>query len=503
MTRYLVVALIAGGAIGVTRAQSPPPLDWFFAAAAADDRTARAAMDQLASRWRDGYASMIIDMARQLRMAPRQQSPQSPVADIAGSATNPDAPDTGDVTFPAEAFAADTPAISRESLIRSRLIGFLERQTRKRFDPYLRGWREWMWTLPYDPHPEYARFKGLVYAAIDPRMQRFFPPNVTSRIRLDEIDWGGVTVNGIPPLYYPKTLSAADARYLRDSHLVFGVVINGHARAYPKRILAWHEMAIDSLGGREITVVYCTLCGTVIPYESVVAGRRVRFGTSGLLYRSNKLMFDGETMSLWNTIDGTPVVGSLVGSGMQLTSHAAVTTTWGEWRALHPNTTVLSLDTGHTRDYSEGAAYRDYFSHDRLYFQVSKTDRRLKNKAEVLALRVRPIAGGDAQPIAIVADFLKRTPVFHFAGAGRRYVALTTARGANRVYALNQHQVAFPEQPIDDSLRDASGRVWRVSEDALVLADGSASLPRYPAHRAFWFGWYAQYPDTQLLGRRE
>lgn len=215
-----------------------------------------------------------------------------------------------------------------------------------------------MWSRPYEPHPDYARFKGMVYGGgIDPRMQRFFPPNAKSVIRLDEIDWGGVVVNGIPLLRYPKVLAAAEARYLRDGNLVFGVVVNGEARAYPKRVLAWHEMAIDTLGGVEITVVYCTLCGTVIPYDSVVGGRRRGFGTSGLLYRSNKLMFDEDTMSLWSTLEGKPVVGPLVDTGLQMTSHAAVTTTWGEWRAEHPGTTVLSLDTGHKRDYREGAAF--------------------------------------------------------------------------------------------------------------------------------------------------
>ncbi len=91
-------------------------------------------------------------------------------------------------------------------------------------------------------------------------------------------------------------------------------------------------MAIDRLGGLDLTIVYCTLCGTVIPYESQIDGRRFTFGTSGLLYRSNKLMFDEETHSLWSSIDGTPVVGSLVGSGLRLSFQSAVTTTWGEWR---------------------------------------------------------------------------------------------------------------------------------------------------------------------------
>ena len=111
------------------------------------------------------------------------------------------------------------------------LIAFLEKQTRKRFDLSLNGWRAWMWSLPYEPHPDYLRFKGMVYGGgVDIRMQRFFPPGSRSLIRLDEIDWGGVVVNGIPPLYYPKVLTAKEARYLRDGNIVFGVVVNGQAR---------------------------------------------------------------------------------------------------------------------------------------------------------------------------------------------------------------------------------------------------------------------------------
>jgi hypothetical protein len=499
--------LIAGLVVAATltaaaQAPSAPPLDWFFAAAGENDRAARAAMDRLAAQWRDAYTPMIIDMARQLRMAPPPGT-TSAGADIAGSAINQGTADEAS-EFPVDPFGgtAAPRVVTRDGLIRSRLIAFLEKQTGKRFDPYLRGWREWMWTLPYEPHPDYARFKGIVYGAIDQRMQRFFPPGVRALIRLDEIDWGGVTVNGIPPLYYPKVLPAAEARYLRDGHVVFGVVVNGEARAYPKRILAWHEMAVDRLGGIELTVVYCTLCGTVIPYDSVVSGKRLGFGTSGLLYRSNKLMFDEETMSLWNTIDGTPVVGPLAGSGLQLTSHPAVTTTWGEWRAQHPNTTVLSLETGHKRDYSEGAAYRDYFSHDRLYFQVAATDRRLRNKEDVLVMRVRPAAGGEAQPVAVVASFLKRSPFFHFEVGGRRLLAVTSKEGANRVYALGQHQVVFASHASAERPVDTAGRTWILTENALTLNDGSIALPRVTAHRAFWFGWYAQYPQTLLIGAR-
>jgi Protein of unknown function (DUF3179) len=111
-----------------------------------------------------------------------------------------------------------------------------------------------MWKLPYDPHPDYATFKGLVYGQIDPRMHAFFAESTRSSIRLDEIDWGGVIVNGVPPLRYPRVLPAASAEYLKNSSVVFGIEVNGEARAYPKRILAWHEMAIDRVGGVELTV---------------------------------------------------------------------------------------------------------------------------------------------------------------------------------------------------------------------------------------------------------
>jgi hypothetical protein len=171
-------------------------------------------------------------------------------------------------------------------------------------------------------------------------------------------------------------------------------------------------MAIDRVGGVELTVVYCTLCGTVIPYESVAGGQVRRFGTSGLLYRSNKLMFDEETGSLWSALDGKPVVGPLAGGGLELTPREVVTTTWGEWRSMHPETTVLSIETGHRRDYGEGVAYREYFASDDLYFRVSKVDKRLKNKAEVLVMRVRQRAGGVHHPVAIDVKFLERNPVY-------------------------------------------------------------------------------------------
>ena len=116
-----------------------------------------------------------------------------------------------------------------------------------------------------------------------------------------------------------------------------------------------------------------------------------------------------------------------------------VTTTWGEWKKRHPGTTVLALDTGHQRDYSEGAAYRDYFATDRLMFGVPKLDTRLANKAEVLALRSR---GKPGEQLAISAEFLAANRVYHDRIGGKPFVVLTDASGANRVYDGTGHRFA-------------------------------------------------------------
>lgn len=465
---------------------APPLLDDFFALAARDEKTSDAAARRLGLVWKDSYAAMVIDLARFFRPARPEET-----SDIDRLSIDDDGP-----TAPPQGATREQPSVasarSPEERIRARLMRFLAKQTRKSFGDNLKLWRKWSWSLPSDPHPEYARFKARLYANVDPRMAPFFEATTRPRIRLDEVDWGGVGVNGIPPLDQPKVMNAADAKFMGDKNVVFGLVINGEARAYPKRILAWHEMALDTLGGVELAVVYCTLCGTVIPYETVIGPRSFKLGTSGLLYRSNKLMFDHETKSLWSTIEGRPVLGPLAESDFVLKYRPVVTTSWREWKTSHPETTVLSLDTGHERDYREGAAYRTYFSHDDLMFEVPVEDRRLKRKAEVVTF----LAGREQQiPLALDAAFLKRNPVHVFATGGADYVVLTTEGGANRIYAGQGTRFV---RASDLEVFDEEGRAWSIMEDRLQSPTGDVRL-RQPARRTFWFAWISQYPGTQLI----
>jgi len=194
----------------------------------------------------------------------------------------------------------------------------------------VKSWRDamlWQEANPKNiPHPSFRKLKIEVLERIDPRFMQFLGGDRSKRenlkIRLEEIVWGGVKVDGIPSLDNPKLVAARDAGYVRDDDLVFGVEINGDARAYPLRIMGWHEMFNDVIGGVPVALAYCTLCGAGILFETgeVHQGKTLVFGSSGFLYRSNKLMFDRQTNSLWNQFTGEPVSGPLKDAGIKLKS---------------------------------------------------------------------------------------------------------------------------------------------------------------------------------------
>jgi hypothetical protein len=382
---------------------------------------------------------------------------------------------------------------NRDAAFAPSLVALLEKKSGHSFGFNIEQWQQWLWNREPVFDPAYPEFKSALYGLLDERFENYFGSQRATSIRLDEVVWGGVKQDGIPPLRQPDMISAAQADYLADSDIVFGLEINGDVRAYPRRILGWHEMFVDDVGGVPVVGVYCTLCGTMILYQTRVAGQDHELGTSGFLYRSNKLMYDRATQSLWNTLWGKPVVGPLVGSDIVLPRLSVVTTTWGEWRRRHPETRVLSLATGAVRDYREGVAYRDYYATDALMFQVPGLDTRLRNKAEVLGLVFPQYPD---QPLAIAADYLAQHTVYHDQVGELRFVVVTDTSGANRVYEARD--LRFVTWDGAATLLDEDGNAWQLTEAQLRREDGQV-LHRLPAHRAFWFGWYSAYSHTRLV----
>jgi len=306
----------------------------------------------------------------------------------------------------------------------------LQKKTGQNFGLDFNKWYEYVWNKEQKILPEYAYFKSQLHKSLDAKFENYFQGRQEgSLIRLDEIRWGGVQQDGIPPLRNPPMIPATV-----------------------------HEM-----------------------------------GTSGFLYRSNKLMYDQATQSLWSTLEGKPVVGPLVGKGIQMEYLSVVTTTWGEWKKRHPDTQVLSVNTGYQRDYGEGVAYQAYFADDNLMFNVPSVDRKLKNKQSILAIRLPEYP---EQPLAISVKYLKKNPVYQSTIGDTRFVVFTDKTGANRVYDATN--LNFKKYDQHSTAIDLRGDTWTIYEDRIENSSGKVR-PRIHTFNAFWFGWQAAYPDTKLI----
>ena len=294
--------LLAGVALATSSAawsaESTPPIQLFVDAASEDEETARAAMAILSESWRDGYACLLVDLARFMR--PRQASRME-----GGAGGGPGGPGrrggggsgggagtasiTGGRGAGGGGGGSNLPTLGTlprqhpSTKARARLLRFLEEHTGQDFGDDLRAWRRWHWNLPYEPHPGYAAFKAALYGRVDESLGLFFKVGGEATVRLDEIDFSGRPPSRIPMLDHPKHVPASEAGHVEDKHTVFGLEVRGKARAYPRRILAWHELTRDRLGETEITLHSDPLGGAVIPYASKTRGALLNFRPTGLV----------------------------------------------------------------------------------------------------------------------------------------------------------------------------------------------------------------------------
>ncbi len=362
--------------------------------------------------------------------------------------------------------------------------------------------KDWFgWMLWQEAHPEvvpaasYITFMRDLHLRIDPDFDRFLRPEYltrdAARIRVEEITWGGVVKDGIPALDNPAMIAGAGAVYLRADDLVFGVSINGDLRAYPLRIMGWHEMFNDVIGGVPVALAYCTLCGSGILYETKVKGRAkpLIFGSSGFLYRSNKLMFDRATLSLWNQFTGEPVTGKLASSGIKLVQRPVVIARWDDWLAVNPKTQVLALDTGYRRDYGSGVVYQDYFASADLMFPAL-ADQRVQGQKDYV-FGIRRFAAARAWPLKAFA----KQPVINDALDDFPVVLIGDPDGRT-VRAYERGSLRFSRK--GGVLISDDGAVWTFGEEALSSADGR-SLPRVAGQVSYWFAWDGYEGDVATL----
>ena len=265
-------------------------------------------------------------------------------------------------------------------------------------------------------------------------------------VPLDQLVDGGPGKDGIPAILTPTFISATGATFLRDEDRVLGLTAGTEAKAYPVKILNWHEIVNDTIGGKAIVVTYCPLCGTGMAFEVEVQERRHTFGVSGLLYQSDLLMYDHQTESLWSQIGMQAITGPLTGE--KLTPMFLEHTIWREWRAAHPSTIVLSTRTGSFRNYDRDP-YTGYGESSELFFDTTHFDSRYHPKEWVVGLEIDGVT--KAYPFVE----LKKVP-----------------------------------SPLVDRAngRRVTVRVNAESRSASVVDENGRPIPSVTA---FWFAWYA------------
>ena len=377
-------------------------------------------------------------------------------------------------------------------------LAVLEHFFKTGYGPNYKAWVSLIGSrLDIEPKEGYLSYKGALYGKIDPNLKAFFNPSHARTIRPQEIISGGVVKDGIPALFKPRFLQAAQAQFMGEEERVFGVAINGDVRAYPFRIMDWHEMANDVVGGVPVSLSYCTLCGSGILFDTRFNKGQTHytFGSSGLLYRSNKLMYDHQTNTLWSNLTGEPVMGKLVGKGLTLKVLPLVVTTWGAWVKQHPNTKVLSTQTGYDRNYQPGAAYGSYFDSPNTMFPVWNSP---KNEPELADKDWMWVAVYQNQRKAWPVSFLMEHPFHLDQIQGHPVVLITNPTSQDtRVYHIGKHKLEMK----DGQILTSTNVPLNITEDALISADKTVRLNRVPGHRIYWFSWGSFFPDAPYQGK--
>jgi hypothetical protein len=308
-------------------------------------------------------------------------------------------------------------------------------------------------------------------------------------VPVDRIVSGGPGRDGIPSIDRPKFVSAQESS-LQNGDLVLGLEIDGDARAYPLDILVWHEIVNDVVGGEPVAVTYCPLCFTNQVFKRTIEGEVVEFGTSGKLYNSNLVMYDRSTESYWSQALGQAITGELAGYRLERVPFDVAY--WEDWKALNPESRVLSQDTGFGRPYGADP-YGDYYTSPSIWFPVSNRDDRLGPKEIVIGLehsgtyRAYPLS--EIENVHAINDEIEGRQILiasHYPFMARAFDRMVDGQILDFEYK-------------DGQMTDRqTGSVWDFDGIATEGMLEGKQLKRLPFDQGFWFEWAAFHPETEL-----
>ena len=203
-------------------------------------------------------------------------------------------------------------------------------------------------------------------------------------VPLSEFIPGGPPKDGIPSIDDPKFISQAEGdEFLDDGEPVAVLEVGGEARAYPIQILTWHEIVNDEIGGEPIALTFCPLCNSTVAFSRVLDGETVEFGTTGNLRRSDLVMYDRKTETWWQQLTAEAIVGELTGQTLEVVPSQILS--WGEFKSQHPDSEVLSRDTGFDRSYGTNP-YAGYDSSSRPFLYRGSMPKGIAPMAYVVAV---------------------------------------------------------------------------------------------------------------------
>ncbi|RLD20921.1 MAG: hypothetical protein DRI69_05270 [Bacteroidetes bacterium] len=323
-------------------------------------------------------------------------------------------------------------------------------------------------------------------------------------IPLNEVRDGGPGKDGIPALENPEMITANQATYIDDDDLVIGYIHGDEVRAYPHKILDWHEIINDEINGLKVAITYCPLTGTAIGWNRTYDGKSTTFGVSGLLYNSNLMPYDRTTNSTWTQQGLLSVNGPL--RGTEVRTFQVLETKWSTWQAMYPQTTVVSLNTGHSRNYQQ-YPYGSYRETDGLIFSVSTLDDRLPQKERVHGV----IVNGNVKVYrvksftskSIITENIHGEDIVVVGSTNLNFVVSFKQKELNgevlELGVVNKGDIGINDGP-SIVLKDQFNNEWDLFGRAISGPDQGAQMEPTNSFIGFWFSWAPFYANPEIYG---